>query len=129
MYRRFLPWKDVTYTCRHMRYIPTIGEISSVQCPQAGRSWRIRMYFCRLLCVRIEIDQLFRDLIFFTTDLQTVNYYSTIYFHELIYFLIKHKHLCRGNMIYLNKYTFKHIVLLFVLFYQKLTLFKNNYKA
>ena len=62
------------------------------------------MCFRRLLCVRIEIDQnpvrelmsnnsLFvgqlyedkslalraRDLIFFTTDLQTVNYYSTIH--------------------------------------------------
>ena len=61
------------------------------------------MCFRRLLCVRIEIDQpvsellsynsqfvgqLYeekslalhaRDLIFFTTDLQTVNYYSTIH--------------------------------------------------
>ena len=61
------------------------------------------MCFRRLLCVRIEIDQfssellsnssLFvgqlyedkslalraRELIFFTTDLQTVNYYSTIH--------------------------------------------------
>ena len=62
------------------------------------------MCFRRLLCVRVEIDQLqwvnclviihclsvsckedkslalrARDLIFFTTDLQTVNYYSTIH--------------------------------------------------
>ena len=60
------------------------------------------MCFRRLLCVRIEIDQLrellsnnslfvgqlyedkslalrARDLIFFTTDLQTVNYCSTIH--------------------------------------------------
>ena len=29
-----------------------------------------------------------RDLIFFTTDLETVNYYSTIHAPELIYFLI-----------------------------------------
>ena len=29
-----------------------------------------------------------RDLIFFTTDLQTVNYYTTIHALELIYFLI-----------------------------------------
>ena len=62
------------------------------------------MCLCRLLCVRIEIDQLYcvnsrfsnnslfggqlyedkslalraRDLIFITIDLQTVNYYSTI---------------------------------------------------
>ena len=55
------------------------------------------MYLRRLLCVRIEIDELLstnspfagqlyenkslvlraRDLIFLTTDLQTVNYYST----------------------------------------------------
>ena len=28
-----------------------------------------------------------RDLIFFTTDLQTVNYYSTIHAIEMIYFL------------------------------------------
>ena len=70
------------------------------------------MCFCCLLCVRIEKDQLLcvhclvihcnllfvsqlyedkslalhaRDLIFFTTDLQTVNYYSTML--EVIYFL------------------------------------------
>ena len=30
-----------------------------------------------------------RDLIFFTTDLQTVNYYTTIHALELIYFLSK----------------------------------------
>ena len=43
-----------------------------------------------------------RDLIFFTTDLQTVNYYSTIHAMELIYFLNltlqDEKHLKRKNM-------------------------------
>ena len=68
------------------------------------------MCFHPLLCVRIKIDQLqcvkllsnsslfvgqlcknkslvlrARDLIFFTTDLQTVNYYSTI--HRLSWFI------------------------------------------
>ena len=58
---------------------------------------KISMCYRHLLCVRIEIDQLLannslfvgklyedksialraRDLIFFTTDLQTVNYYTT----------------------------------------------------
>ena len=78
---------------------------SLVQWRKSVKSWRLRMCFRRLLCVRIEIDQpapvrellsnnsLFvgqlygdkslalraRDLIFFTTDLQTVNYYSTIH--------------------------------------------------
>ena len=70
------------------------------------------VFSSRLFCVRIEIDQLYcvnllrnnslfvgqlyedkslalraRDLILFTTDLQTVNYYSTIHAIELIYFL------------------------------------------
>ena len=68
------------------------------------------MLFLHLLCVRIQIDQLVRellsnislfvgqlckvkslalrarDLIFFTTDLQTVNYYNNSLL-ELIYFL------------------------------------------
>ena len=67
-----------------------------------AESWKklkIKNVFRRLLCVRIEIDQLLcnnslfvgqlyedkplalgtRDLIFFTTDLQTVNYYTTIH--------------------------------------------------
>ena len=70
------------------------------------------MLFRHLLCVRIEIDQLLcvncwvinslfvgqvyedkshglctQDLIFFTTDFQTVNSYLTIHAHELIYIL------------------------------------------
>ena len=35
-----------------------IGGSSSVQWRKVGRSWRLRMCFRRLLCVRIEIDQL-----------------------------------------------------------------------
>ena len=123
----FLSLKDVTITCKLMRRSLSIGGRSSVQWRKVGRSWRLRMCFRRLLCVRIEIDQLHcvnywviihwlsvswskinhsrcalviwsslhltskqwiitqslalraRDLIFFTTDLQTVNYYSTIH--------------------------------------------------
>ena len=85
-----------------------------------AESWKklktSNIYFRRLLCVRMEkrsallrellsnnslfVGQLCeykslalwaRDLIFFTTDLQTVNYYSTIHAIELIYFLIKVK--------------------------------------
>ena len=54
-----LSWKDVTNTCKPMRHSPTIGGISSVQWRQVGRSWILQMYFRRLLCVRIEIDQLY----------------------------------------------------------------------
>ena len=36
----------------------SIGGSSSVQWRNVGRSWRLRMCFRRLLCVRIEIDQL-----------------------------------------------------------------------
>ena len=49
--------KDVTNTCKRM--CPTIGRISSVQWQKVGRSWRFQMCFRRLLCVRIEIDQLY----------------------------------------------------------------------
>ena len=41
-----------------MRRSLSIGGSSSVQWRKVGRSWRLRMYFRRLLCVRIEIDQL-----------------------------------------------------------------------
>ena len=34
-----------------------IGGSSSVQWRKVGRSWWLQMYFRRLLCVRIEIDQ------------------------------------------------------------------------
>ena len=100
----FLRLKDVTITCKRMRSSLSIGGSSSVQWQKVGRSLRLCMCFRRLLCVRIEIDQLqcvnffvnnslfvgqlcedkslalgARDFIFFTTDLQTVNYYSTIH--------------------------------------------------
>ena len=41
-----------------MRHSLSIGGSSSVQWRKVGRSWRLRMCFHRLLCVRIEIDQL-----------------------------------------------------------------------
>ena len=54
----FLRLKDVTITCKRMRRSLNIGGSSSVQWRKVGRSWRLRMCFRRLLCVRIEIDQL-----------------------------------------------------------------------
>ena len=54
----FLRLKDVTITCKRMRRSLNIGGSSSVQWRKVGRSGRIQMCFCRLLCVRIEIDTL-----------------------------------------------------------------------
>ena len=54
----FLRVKDLTITCERMRHRPTVGGNYSVQWRKVGRSWRLRMCFRRLLCVRIEIDQL-----------------------------------------------------------------------
>ena len=54
----FLRLKDVTITCKRLRRSLKIGGSSSVQWRKVGRSWRLRMCFRRLLCVRIEIDQL-----------------------------------------------------------------------
>ena len=54
----FLRLKDVTITCKRMRRSLNIGGSSSVIWRKVGRSWRLRMCFRRLLCVRIEIDQL-----------------------------------------------------------------------
>ena len=54
----FLRLKDVTISCKRMRRSLIIGGSSSVQWWKLGRSWRLRMCFRRLLCVRIEIDQL-----------------------------------------------------------------------
>ena len=54
----FLRLKNVTITCKGMRRSLRIGGSSSVQWRKVGRSWRLRMCFRRLLCVRIEIDQL-----------------------------------------------------------------------
>ena len=50
--------KDVTVTCKSMRRSQSIGGSSSVQWRKVGSSWRLQMCFCRLLCIRIEIDQL-----------------------------------------------------------------------
>ena len=54
----FLRLKDVTITCKRLRRSLNIGGSSSVQWWKVGRSWRLWMCFRRLLCVRIEIDQL-----------------------------------------------------------------------
>ena len=54
----FLRLKDVTITCKCMRRSLRTGGSSSVQWRKVGRSRRLWMYFRRLLCVRIEIDQL-----------------------------------------------------------------------
>ena len=53
----FLRLKYVTITCKRMRRSLSIGGSSSVQWRKVGRSWRLRMCFRHLLCVRIEIDQ------------------------------------------------------------------------
>ena len=53
----FLRLKHVTITCKRMRRSLSIGGSSSVRWRKVGRSWRLRMCFRRLLCVRIEIDQ------------------------------------------------------------------------
>ena len=79
-----------------------------MQCREVGRSGRFQICFRRLLFVRIEIDQLYlmfdllsnislfvrqlyedkslalraRDLIFSTTDLQTVKYNSINHFQS-----------------------------------------------
>ena len=54
----FLRLKDVTITCKCMRRSLRICGSSSVQWRKVGRSRILRMCFRRLLCVRIEIDQL-----------------------------------------------------------------------
>ena len=54
----FLRLKDVTITRKRMRRSLSIGGSSSVQWRKVGRTWRLRKCFRRLLCVRIEIDQL-----------------------------------------------------------------------
>ena len=54
----YLRLKDVTIICKRMRCSLSIGGSSSVQWPKVWRCWILRMCFRRLLCVRIEIDQL-----------------------------------------------------------------------
>ena len=54
----FLRLKDVTHTCKRMRRSQSIGGSSSVQWWKVERNWSSQMCFRRLLCVRIEIDQL-----------------------------------------------------------------------
>ena len=54
----FLRLKDVSITCKRIRRSLSIGGNSSVQWRKVGRSGRLRMCFRRLLCFRIEIDQL-----------------------------------------------------------------------
>ena len=60
--------KDFTNTChRTCETVQLLQDFFSAM----AESWCFR----RLLRVRIEID----DFIFFTTDLKTMNYYSTIH--------------------------------------------------
>ena len=77
----FLRLKDVTITCKRMRRSLSIGGSFSVQ-------WRKDQLRELLSNNSLFVGQLYedkslalraRDLISFTTDLQTVNYYSTIH--------------------------------------------------
>ena len=54
----FLSLKDVTNTRKRMRRSLNIDGSSSVQWRKVGRSRILQMCVRRLLCVRIEIDQL-----------------------------------------------------------------------
>ena len=54
----FLCLKGVTNKSKRVRLSLIIDGSSSVQWWNVGRSWRLQMCFCRLLCVEIEIDQL-----------------------------------------------------------------------
>ena len=54
----FLCLKDVTNTCKRMRRGLSIGGSSSVQRRKFGRSCRLQICFRRLLCNKIEKDQL-----------------------------------------------------------------------
>ena len=101
----FLRLKDVTNTRKRMRRSLSIGGSSSVQWRKVGKKLKASNAFSLFIFVRIEIyrsalvhkllcnNSLFigllyedkslalrtRDLIFFTTDLQTVNYYTAIH--------------------------------------------------
>ena len=50
--------KEVTNARKWMRRSISIDRSSSVQWRKSGRSLRLQTFFRRLLCVRIEIDQL-----------------------------------------------------------------------
>ena len=96
----FLRLINVRNLCKRLHYGQTCGGISSVHWRKVREIWRIQMLFV-VSCVEIEIDQLVKcvncwviihclsvsckqiNLIFFTTDHQTVNYYSTM--HSLTY--------------------------------------------
>ena len=54
----FLRLKQDTSTCKRMRRGLSIGRSSSMQRRKVGRSWRLQICFRRLLCIKIEIDQL-----------------------------------------------------------------------
>ena len=86
----FLCLKDVTITCKRMRPSLSIGGSSSVQWRRVALYLRNRSAPVRELLSNnsLFVRQLYedkslalraRDLIFFTADLQTVNYYSTIH--------------------------------------------------
>ena len=75
----FLRLIDVTITCKRMRRSLSIGGSSSVQWRKVGRSWRLQMCFCRLVYVRIAIDQL-----------QCVNYWVIIHCFSVSCMKINH---------------------------------------
>ena len=54
----FLRLKDVINRCKRMRRGLSIGGSSSVRRRNVGRSSRLQICFRRLLCTKIEIDQL-----------------------------------------------------------------------
>ena len=54
----FIRLKDVTNTCKRMRRVLSIGGSSSMQRQKFERSRRLQICFHRLLCNKIEIDQL-----------------------------------------------------------------------
>ena len=64
--------KIVRNTCKCLRYSQIFGLLSSVQGRKVGRIWMIQL-LSSFLVLRA------RDLIFLTTDLQTLTYYSTIH--------------------------------------------------
>ena len=103
-WREFVRLKDVTKACKRVRHSLSIYGSSSVQWQKVGRS--LRFQICFVVCFVLEnpnrsapvrellsnnslfVSKLYedkslaqhaRDFIFFTTDLQTVNYYSTVH--------------------------------------------------
>ena len=100
----FIRWKDVTYTCKYMRHNPTIGgTVSSAMAESWKKLNTVNIFLSFIVCKNLKalfrellnnnllfVGQLYEDkslvlcahdLIFFTTDLQTLNYLELIFFH------------------------------------------------